>query len=253
MMWIGSLALIGVPPFSGFFSKESIIHLLSYSSSFVGVFAYIVSLLVAFLTAFYSFRLIFLVFHGISNSDDKVAAHIHESPILILLPLFIMSFLAIIVGFVTNDLFLNSNLGFWNGSHVVLSKDISYSLLDPVLIFPILGIGLAWLIYIRGVPVNIFFKKHLHIIYKFLLRKWLIDEFYTTIIINPILFISNTLWKIGDEKIIEGIGPHFLTRTTSYLGSKIRKLQTGYISDYIMIIFSFLVIVIPLIFFWRYK
>ncbi len=253
MMWIGSLALIGCPPFSGFFSKESIIHILSHTSGSIGTFAYLVSLFVAFLTAFYAFRLIFLVFHGKSNADDKVVAHIHESPSLMLFPVIMLSILAIFIGVMTYRLFLNPDVRFWVGSHVVLSPGVHYSLFDPVLLLPILGIVLAWLIYIKEFPINVFCKTHLTLIYEFLFTKWRIDELYTVLIINPIFSLANILWKMGDEKIIEGIGPKFLTQTTNYLGNKIKSLQTGYISDYIIVIFIFLVLLIPLIFFGSYK
>jgi NADH-quinone oxidoreductase subunit L len=250
VMWIGSLALVGFPPFSGFFSKESIIHVLSHTPGFPGKIAYITALIVSVFTAFYAFRLIFLVFHGKSRSDDKVYAHIHESSLGILGPLGVMAFFAAAIGFATHSLFLNPALGFWEGSYVKLSAYSSILWFDPLLLLPILGFFLAWLIYIKEFPLNHRLQKTFPWLHTFLLRKWFIDELYLFAIIKPALFLANVFWKIGDEKIIERFGPQLLVRIVSYLGIRIRQLQTGFMSDYVMMIMTFVVIIIPLIFLW---
>lgn len=252
VMWIGSLALAGFPPFSGFFSKESIIHVLSHNTTHVGFFAYGVSLLVAFLTSFYIFRLLFLVFHGQERSDDKVVAHIHESPFSILTPLLVIVVFAGGIGFLTHHLFLGVSADFWKGSGVPFSKTSPSNYADPLIMFPLGGLMMAWIIYVKGFALNRVIKKRLDGVYKFFLNKWFIDELYNILFVKPMFFLGRIFWKIGDEKIIENIGPNLLSYVANRIGFQVKRLQTGYISDYVMIILGFIVVIIPCILLWRY-
>ncbi len=252
VMWIGSLALAGFPPFSGFFSKESIIHVLSHNTTQIGLFAYCVSLLVAFLTSFYIFRLLFLVFHGQERSDDKVVAHIHESSLSMLLPLLVIVVFAGAIGISTHHLFLGASDGFWKGSGVTFLKIPSFSYLDPLIIFPLGGLLLAWIIYVKGFALNRVIRKRLDGFYKFFLNKWFIDELYDVLFVKPMFFLGRIFWKIGDEKIIENMGPNFLSYAANKIGFQVKRLQTGYISDYVIIVLGFIVLMIPCVLLWRY-
>jgi NADH:ubiquinone oxidoreductase subunit 5 (subunit L)/multisubunit Na+/H+ antiporter MnhA subunit len=163
-----------------------------------------------------------------------------------------MAFFAAVIGFGTKNLFLDPSAKFWEGSFIPILIPEHYSYFDPLIILPVAGFMLAWVIYIKGFALNSTFKKYFRPIYQFCFNKWFIDELYSAIIVRPILLIGRMFWKIGDEKIIENMGPNFLSYIANYLGVKTKKLQTGYISDYVIIILGFLVFLIPAVFLWRY-
>ncbi|CAH2209345.1 jg24840 [Pararge aegeria aegeria] len=201
LMWIGSLALSGIFPFAGFYSKDLIIeHAYSTDS-----FAFVISLVVAFFTAFYSWRLLLLVFH--SQKQSKI--NIHEAPKIMLIPLLILAFGSVFSGiWGANILNITSN-AFWKSSLVMIDEHGVHNFFIKLLptLASLSGIALACLIYQYQVIRQIKSKFLL----KFLQNKWYFDEVYEFVIIAPIRFISRLLWKF-DVKAIDSFGPNGVVR-----------------------------------------
>ncbi|GFR24417.1 NADH-quinone oxidoreductase subunit L [Trichonephila clavata] len=197
LMWIGSLALSGIFPFAGFYSKDLIIeHAYSTDS-----FAFVISLVVAFFTAFYSWRLLLLVFH--SQKQSKI--NIHEAPKIMLIPLLILAFGSVFSGvWGANILNITSN-AFWKSSLMVIDEHGVHNFFIKLLptLASLSGIALAYLIYQYQVIRQIKSKFLL----KFLQNKWYFDEVYEFVIIAPIRFMSRLLWKF-DVKAIDSFGPN---------------------------------------------
>ena len=247
MMWIGSITLSGFPLLSGFYSKESILTVLHETNNTFSQYAYIIGIFVAFLTSLYSFRLLFLVFHGKNNADEKVFAHIHESPPSMVLPLLSLSILSLGIGYLTINLFLWDDSVFWKNATIFVKTFTPKTHINFLMLVPFLGLFVAWLVYIKNYKLNEVFKNNLSPLYSFFKNKWFIDELYEKIIITPILFLSQKLWKVGDEIIIEGLGPKLATKTISFLNQRTRALQTGFLSDYFIMILIAITLCISLL------
>ena len=231
LMWIGSLALSGIFPFAGFYSKDLIIER-AYS---MDTSAFIVSLIVAFFTAFYSWRLLLLVFHGKNQSSAKV----HEAPKIMLIPLFILAFGSLFFGiWGTNVLNVTSNV-FWKSSLVVVDEHEVHNLfikLSPTLV-SLSGVMLAYLIYYYQAIKKLKSKFLL----KFLENKWYFDEIYMLMIVKPLQMISRLLCKL-DIRVIDAFGPNGVVKVVSESSKSSIKLQTGYIFDYAFVMFVTLII-----------
>jgi len=248
MMWIGSLAIIGFPYFSGYYSKESILENAYYSNSSMATFAYSVGILTALLTAFYSWRLLFMTFHGKTRSDSKTFDHTHESPLVMTLPLLLLAFGSIFVGmFFANFYIGKMQYTFW-GEAITLHEGKHHYLpfIQALIVKSSVAIGvmLAALIY--------FYKNHLlknivhnlYPLYTISYNKWYVDELYNSIFIRPYFFLANLFWKKGDEKIIDGYGPNGISKIVSFTSNYLSRFQSGYIYHYAFVMFGGLVIIL---------
>ncbi len=241
LMWIGSLALAGVPFFSGFYSKDMILEVAFAAKNSVGIFAFICGSIAAILTAFYSWRLLFMTFHGDYKGDETRYNKIHESPLSMLLPLFFLAIGAVLSGWFFVELFVGKNYDlFWANSIFILSghEALNNAHYVPkwVKLFPIvlgiLGISIATLFYVL-IPDLPKITSHLfRPVYLLFYNKWYFDEIYTFIFINPIKFLSNFFWKIFDKKIIDGFGPDGISSKILLLSKVSSKLHTGYVFHY---------------------
>ncbi|WCR53006.1 MAG: NADH-quinone oxidoreductase subunit L [Wolbachia endosymbiont of Ctenocephalides orientis wCori] len=231
LMWIGSLALSGVFPFAGFYSKDLIIeHAYSTDS-----FAFMVSLIVAFFTAFYSWRLLLLVFHGKNQSNSNV----HEAPKIMLIPLLILAFGSLFSGiWGTNILNVTSDV-FWKSSLVVMDEHEIHNLFIKLLptLVSFSGIALAYPIY----HYQIIKKMKSKFLLKFLENKWYFDEVYALVIIKPLKLMSRLLRKL-DVRVIDAFGPNGVVKVVNECSKSSIKLQTGYIFDYALVMFVTLII-----------
>ncbi len=230
-MWIGSLALAGIPFFAGFYSKDTILGALYNSHHPV---AYAVGILVVILTSFYSWRLLWLTFHGEPHANEHVMAHVHESNILILAPLALLSIGAIFSGVVGHALFIKQ-IGFnWQNALVVLKKPVINHLPFLIEYLPLImaSIGIASAIYLYGAKPRLIDRLTNQTLYSFSYNKWWIDELYNKIVNRPALTLGNLLWKTGDLGIIDRFGPNGIANTCIALSHKNRHIQTGYIYHY---------------------
>ena len=240
VMWIGSLALAGVPPFAGFFSKDTILEAAYAAHTQVGEFAYWCGITAAFLTAFYSWRLIFMAFHGAPRADEKVMAHVHESPKIMTAPLAFLAAGAIATGAFFTFFVGDFRKRFWADSIFVLpDNDVlahvhhipQWAKLLPTGV-GLAGILLAFLFYIRLRYMPASMAGTFSIIHNFFYRKWYFDELYERIAVVPSLRLGKFLWKKGDGAVIDGIGPDGLAATTQVFAQKAREMQTGYVYHY---------------------
>ena len=241
LIWIGSLALAGVPFFAGYYSKDLILEAAWASNSFSGQFSFWLGLIAAFLTAFYSWRLIFLTFHGTSKSPPEVFSNIKESPYIMLIPLFVLAFGAIISGWAFHESFVGHHWqDFWGHSIFISEQnnalELTHYVPSWVKILPIMlafsGIFFAYIFYIIYPSLPSFTSNLFYPIYKLFYNKWYFDEFYNFIFVKSFIKLGDKLWKNGDVNIIDRYGPNGISNLVKNLSEKIVILQTGYIYHY---------------------
>ena len=242
LMIIGTLALTGFPFLSGFYSKDAIIEFAYLRGNTAGYYAAGIGILTALLTSLYSWRLIFKTFHGAYNNEKMKIDELHESPMIMLLPLIILAIGAIFAGFLFKDLFIGNggaNL-FW-GESIKFLKPLSTDhpplwviLITPALV--LLSIPLAYYLFVKNKEIPNLFAQSNRPLYNFLLNKWYFDELYDFIFINPSKKIGLFFWKIGDIKIIDKFGPDGLSSVIKKLSLKASKFQSGFIYQYAFMI-----------------
>ncbi len=241
LMWIGSLALAGIPPFAGYYSKDTVLEAAWAAHTGLGDYAYLVGVIAAFMTAFYSWRLLFMTFHGKSRVDPHVEKHIHESPSIMIMPLYVLALGAIVAGFVGFDAFVGDGReAFWTDSiKVVAGHDALegahhaplWVQLLPTLV-GLAGIALAWQFYIRRPELPAIYAERFKPLYLFIYNKWYFDELYDRIFVRPAKAIGRGLWKGGDGAVIDGLGPDGLAAMTLGVARRAARLQTGYVYHY---------------------
>jgi NADH-quinone oxidoreductase subunit L len=242
VMLIGALALAGIPPFSGYYSKDAILAAAYEAHTAVGTYGWVCGTITAGLTAFYIARLFLLTFHGKSRVEPHVAAHVHESPLVMLGPLVVLAAGALCSGFLLKYDFIGAGFqAFWGNSIAVPANGVMLAhatipaLADRApLILAVLGLIIAALFYLvaPGLPVSL--ARQFNTIYKFLLNKWYFDEIYDALLVKPTLRLARFAWHYGDEQIIDGV-PNGLATLTSDASTQTVKLQTGSIALYAFI------------------
>ena len=237
-MIIGTLALTGFPFLSGFYSKDAIIEFAYLSGNATGYCAAMVGIFTAFLTSIYSWRLIFKTFHGDYNNKNLEIKNIHESSLIILIPLFILSLGAVASGFIFKDLFIGYEkaYSFW-GKSILFLEPLSidhppywFVFLTPILV--VLSIPISFYIFIKNSKITeelIFMNKPL---YKFIKNKWYFDEIYQFILINPLKKLGIFLWKKIDLAFIDKFGPDGISSLIKTFSLKAVKFQSGFIYQY---------------------
>ena len=241
MMAIGSLAIIGAPYLSGYYSKESILGVAYYGHGDLAHMAFWVGAVTALLTAFYSARLFFLTFHG-KPRDKKHYDGAHESPLVMTIPLFLLAIGAIFAGrYGFYELgILDVDGVFWNGAIANPLRDGHHPLehIHPPKWIP-WGVGVASVVGLMMYSFKLGFAAKLAQIlkplYNFSLNKWYIDELYEAVFIKPYVALSKSFWKFWDVKIVDGL-PNGAANISSALANNLSKFQTGYIYQYAFVI-----------------
>jgi NADH-quinone oxidoreductase subunit L len=237
---LASLSISGVPGFAGFFSKDEILTMAFNSDIGTGKFAWFIGTFVAFLTAFYSFRLFFLIFHGEFRGTAKQKAHLKESSPVVTIPLMLLAIGAVCAGwFGIPDLlggqnhwghFLAPALGH---PHMHISTYAESVLLGTSVLAGACGILLAFYMYITKPELPAQLADRFPKLYRLLLNKYYIDEIYIGGIVQPILnFSRRILLKIVDIGIIEGI-VNGIPRGIGNFSQKIRSIQDGQVTHYL--------------------
>jgi len=238
LMIIGTLALTGFPFLSGFYSKDAIIEFAYLKGNTVGYYAAGVGVFTAFLTSIYSWRLIFKTFHGEYNNKSIKIEETHESPLIMLIPLIILSIGAIFAGFIFKDLFisLGDQNNFWAQSILFLEPLSTehpptwFLLLTPILV--LISIPIAYYLFVKNKSIPEQIVKINRPLYEFLVNKWYFDELYDYIIVKPSQKIGLFLWKVCDVKIIDGFGPDGISMLIKKISQKANKFQSGFIYQY---------------------
>jgi NADH-quinone oxidoreductase subunit L len=240
MMWVGNLALGGIPPFAGYYSKDAIIEAAWASHTSVGHYGFWCTIIAAFLTAFYSWRLIIMTFHGAPRADAHTMAHVHESPKVMTGPLLLLAIGAVVLGFAFHEQVLGADWqAFWGqaiqinpNNHVLHDmEEIPGWVAMLPLIMGLGGIGLAYVFYMLapGIPASL--AATFPFVYRFLLNKWYFDELYGWLFVRPAMAIGRALWQTGDATIIDGV-PNGLASLTAGGSSRVVKIQSGSIAVY---------------------
>jgi NADH-quinone oxidoreductase subunit L len=240
MMWIGSLALAGVFPFAGFYSKDAVLEAAYASHIGFAQYGFWCGILAAFLTAFYSWRLLILTFHGAPRADQHTMDHVHESPLVMTVPLMLLAAGAVLTGFTFANQLLGDNWqAFWgasihNGPHNHVLHDM-HQVPGWVIALPavmgISGIALAYAVYMGMPALPAQMAERFGGLYRFLLNKWYFDELYDRIIVRPTMSLARSLWQVGDATIIDGI-PNGVASLTAQGAGRVVKVQTGSIAHY---------------------
>ncbi|MFM2043700.1 MAG: NADH-quinone oxidoreductase chain [Pseudomonadota bacterium] len=249
MMWIGNLALAGIGiygvfGFAGFYSKDIILEAAYGAHSGFGMFAFVLGMLAAFMTAFYSWRLLFLTFHGQPRANEKVMAHVHESPLVMTIPLGILAVGAIFSGIVAKGWFVGDGMeAFWGDSITMLARGEFANAIEAAhhvpgwvpwapTIVALLGIGLAYVLYVKSPDLPGRIVGSIKGLHQLVFRKYYFDELYDALFVRPAGKLGYGLWKGGDEAVIDAFGPDGAAKVTRGLSVVTSRLQTGYVFHY---------------------
>jgi NADH-quinone oxidoreductase subunit L len=245
MMLIGTLSLtgVGIPHlagFAGFYSKDAIIEA-SFAAHTPGNYAFWLLTVAAFMTAFYSWRLIFLTFHGATRADHHTYDHAHESPFVMLIVLAALGLGSVAAGFAFQHFFIGEGYKeFWgkalfegSGNHILHAlHEVPGWVNWSATVAMLAGFGLAYLYYIAAPSLPDLTARAFRPLYLFFLNKWYFDELYDWLFVRPAFWIGRLLWKGGDGKIIDGLGPDGVAGRVLWTTGRIVKLQTGYVYHY---------------------
>ncbi len=259
VMWIGSLALAGIPIFAGYYSKDAILEAAFARHSAVGMYGFLCGTIAAFLTAFYSWRLLILTFHGTSRASPETLDHVHESPPVMLVPLIVLAIGAVVAGFAFEGSFIGEGwLEFWRGSIV---NAPSNSVLDDMHHVPgiisllptivgVLGIALAYVMYVARPEIPARLAAAVPGVYRFVLNKWYFDELYDAVFVRPAVRLARILWQVGDAQVIDGI-PNGIAALTSDSSAQVVRIQTGSIAVYAFTMLIGLVLLVSIFLLFR--
>jgi NADH-quinone oxidoreductase subunit L len=241
MMVIGTLALTGFPFTAGYYSKDAIIEAAYAAHNPAHMYAFAMTVIAALFTSFYSWRLIFMTFHGTSRASNETLSHVHESPLVMLMPLVILAVGAIGAGMVFAPLFIgHAYEEFWleaiyrGAENHIMHEFHNVPEWVPYLptLMMIAGFAVAWLFYIARPDMPRQLAKTHEPLYKFLLNKWYFDEIYDFIFVRPAFAIGRIFWKQGDGRIIDGIGPDGISARVLDITRGVVRLQSGYLYHY---------------------
>ena len=253
LMLIGTLALTGFPLLAGFYSKDAIIESAYFSKSLFAGYAFVIGLTTAFITSIYSWRLIFKTFHGKYNNTMSFEK-VHESGLVMLIPLFLLAIGAIFSGYVFHGIFIGENTQFW-GKAIFFLKQTAHGhpplwllILIPTLV--ISAIPLSFILFLKRKDIVEGFINNNRPFYNFLVKKWYFDELYNLIFVKSFRGIGTFLWKRGDVKTIDAYGPDGVAKVIKNLSDRASSVQSGYLYHYatviligVILIVSFLIII----------
>jgi NADH-quinone oxidoreductase subunit L len=239
VMLCGALALAGIPPFSGYYSKDAILGAAYASHTSMGMYGWVLGVVTAGLTAFYIARLFLLTFHTQSRVATEAESHIHESPWTMLGPIVLLAVGAGCSGFVLRNVFIGQNFGAFWGASIAVPPDSVMTRIDGIpawaamspLAAAFLGLATAAVFYLVSPDLPAQLARRFNGLYLFVLNKWYFDELYDATLVKPALKLGKLIWHVGDEQMIDGV-PSGLATLTADASSQTVKLQTGSIALY---------------------
>jgi proton-translocating NADH-quinone oxidoreductase chain L len=256
IMLIGSLALMGFPFLAGFYSKDVILEISFAKYTIESHFSFALGVLAAFATAFYSIRLLFLVFLANPNGNKNILFSTHEGTWKMTLPLFLLSLFSIFIGFLSKDLFIGFGTNFWGSAIFILPQNYILSDIEFIdikakltpLIVTILGALFSYSLYCFGTLDYFFIKQtsKFKSFYNFFNKKWFFDRIYNQFISQNVLnFGYSFTYKTIDRGVLEKIGPSGIVICIVFLSNFIKPIQTGFVFHYMayMLFFTFLFII----------
>jgi NADH-quinone oxidoreductase subunit L len=238
VMVIGTLALTGFPLTAGYFSKDAIIESAFASHNPFALYGFLMTVVAAGLTSFYSWRLIFKTFHGEPHDQEHYEAA-HEAPLWMLVPIGVLAVGSILAGFPFKELFAGGGVEEFFRESVKMNPHIiedmegipEWAKFLPTAMMA-LGFVVSWLFYIRRPYLPVELASQQPLLYNFLLNKWYFDELYDLIFVRPAKWIGRFLWKFGDGYIIDGFGPDGVSARVLDVTRNVVRLQTGYLYHY---------------------
>jgi NADH-quinone oxidoreductase subunit L len=245
-MLMGTLAIVGLPGMSGFYSKDLIIEAVRESNLPAAGLAYYVVLGSVFITALYSFRLFFVVFYTQERMSDEVRAHLHETSAVIWVPLVLLAIPSIIIGSLMVKYIVH---GFFEGAifvrpeHDVIAtfaQNHFHSVLDMFVkgfigmpfILAVLGFFIAWLCYMKYPKIPVVIQKDTKLLVQVLNNKYGFDLLNEKIIMPVVKGIGDAFWRFGDIMCIDGLMVNGSAKSVGYVAKLVRKIQTGYLYHY---------------------
>jgi len=241
MMLVGTLALTGFPLTAGYFSKDAIIESAFAVETGIGEYAFYLLVFAAFMTSFYSWRLMFMTFEGRSRASADVLAQVHESPKVILIPLFLLAIGALGAGAVFYPMFIGEGSAeFWGKAIYTAADNNVLQAMEEVpgwvvysaTVAMVTGFLLSFYYYIIAPQVPVNMAATFTIAYKFLLNKWYFDEMYDFLFVRPAKAIGYFLWKRGDGWLIDGFGPDGVSARVLQITNRVTKIQSGFLYHY---------------------
>ena len=255
---VGSLSLIGFPGFAGYFSKDAII-LAAHNADIPGAgYAYLMVLLGVFVTAFYTFRLFFLVFHGEERFDEHTRSQLHETSSVVTVPLILLAIPSAIIGWLTIDAVLFS--GFFDNAIVILkehgamaavgeefhgaAKFVVHGFSGVPLYLAAAGVFSAWFIYMKKPSIADAFRHRFSFIYNLLDQKYYFDRFNQIVFAGTSRGIGHLLWRLGDALVIDGFFVNGSAKLVGWFSGVVRQVQTGYLNHYAFAMISGLILLL---------
>ena len=243
---IGALALIGFPGFSGFFSKDALIEAVELSTLPAAHYGYWCVLIGVFVTAFYTFRLVFMTFHGPERMDEHTREHLHESPWVVTLPLVLLAIPSVVIGWPLVGAML---FGDYFGSsiyvapaHDVLARlgqdfhgpagFVLHGISSPILGLAVAGVALAWYLYLVRPELPGQISERAGRLYALLVNKYYLDAFNERFIAGGSRALGRLLWRGGDVAVIDGAAVNGSARLVGWIANAARSLQSGYLYHY---------------------
>jgi NADH-quinone oxidoreductase subunit L len=243
---IGSLALIGFPGFSGFFSKDAIIEAVHFASIPGADYAYACVLAGVFVTALYTFRMMFMVFHGEERMDADTRAHLHESPWVVTVPLILLAIPSVVAGWMTEEAILFGNY-FGAAIQVLPSHDVLaelgrhgttpayflvHGLMAPPFLLAMAGVAAAWYLFLRRPDIPAGLAAQFAGLNRLLVNKYYFDDLNEKVLAPASRALGRRLWHTGDEVLIDGAMVNGSARLVGWLSGLFSRVQTGYLYHY---------------------
>lgn len=250
LMWIGSLALAGIPFFAGYYSKDMILESAFAAHTTQGQIAFVIGVIAAGMTAFYSWRVILMTFHGKANADDETMHHVHESPQIMLVPLYILGAGAVLAGFVFFPYFVGEHYEtFWGRALFVLEPNViheAHHVPEWVPLLPLIvalsGIALGYLCYMWRMDIPGVVARALKPIHLLFYNKWYVDEIYDAVFVKSAWSLGRGFFHVGDQAMINGLGPDGLAKMSRRTAGAMSVLQSGYLYHYALVMIVSLVL-----------
>jgi len=279
LMWVGGLALAGIPPLAGYYSKDMVLEAAWVDATWFGESAYWLGIAAAFMTAFYTWRLILMTFHGQPRADEKTMSHVHESPPVMLVPLLVLAAGAVLAGGMFYQSFVGSakhhkaeiehvsedrkdeaedahvvwaKEQFWEDSIHVLPQNDTVEKAHSVptwvkklpLVMGILGILLAYAFYMWKPGLPHVMRKHFSWLHNLFYHKYYFDEIYQALFVRNAIKLGQTFWFAGDQKIIDNIGPDGAARSSGKIAKLLSRFQSGYVFQYAFVMIIAIVVIL---------
>jgi len=247
---IGSLALIGTPGFAGFFSKDSIIEAVAHSSTPGHTYAYIAVLAGVFITALYSFRMYFMVFHGEERMDKHTKSHLHEPSWVVTLPLILLAIPSIFIGgYFVSDMAFGNFFGdaifvlpqhdvlgevakMFEGSDSIAWAMIAHSIFTLPFWLAAAGVGTAWFLYMKRPDLPAVIQQKFSLIHTVFINKYGFDKFNEIVFAGGSRGLGKVLWTYVDTKLIDNFIVNGSAKTIGWFSLILRRMQTGYLYTY---------------------